>query len=828
MTPATKPDNNLVELAFYPLDVNYEVVDNRAVIRLIGLTQDKRRVAIFDKNFAPYFRATIKPDTNIENLTAKLKNLEIRDNERIVKIQGIQIKSMKFLRKNVQVAKITVQEPRDIPTIRNVVKKFPEIDSTYEFDIKFYRRYLIDKNIIPCTLHKVIGKIIHKPNLNVDLSVEADKINQISSDLVPELKIIGFDIETLCEGAFPTPEKDPIIVLSLFGKDIKHVITWKRFEDAPEYITFVDGELELIEEFKKLINQLKPDVLVGYNSDNFDLPFLKERAHKYGIKLDIGVDGSEPDTKNFGKIDGIQHIDIFKFVRNILDLETSKYALNLVAKEILGKGKLSSIDVSKINELWKIGLKEDLAHLVEYNLTDSALAYELCNKLMPTKLQIVKLIGLTLSDISKMTYGRLVEWYLIKNARSANQLIPRRPSYHQISERQKLTFSGALVIEPRPGLYENIHVFDFRSLYPSIIASHNIGPSTIGCDCCKYKGGFSLDERKIWFCSKQKGFIPSLIQNIIERRKRVTEILKKTDIREPAYIELKARRYALKTIANSTYGYLSYPRSRWYSLDCARAITEFGRKYIKEAIKEAKKFGFEVLYADTDSIFFLQGNKTKDDVMHFMKIINSILPKPMELEYQNFYPAGIFLEKKGESAGAKKRYALLDAKGNISFKGLEAVRGDWSLVAKNAQKKVIETILKEKNVDAAAKYITTLIKDVKERKIPLEYFVIQERLTKDLSKYVSQGPHVAAAKLAKQKGQIIKKGFDISYVIGKGSGKISDRVILAEDAKIDDYDPEYYIDNQIIRAVYKIFEIFGYGEEKLKGGQTTLSGFGNG
>ena len=211
--------------------------------------------------------------------------------------------------------------------------------------------------------------------------------------------------------------------------------------------------------------------------------------------------------------------------------------------------------------------------------------------------------------------------------------------------------------------------------------------------------------------------------------------------------------------------------------------------------------------------------------MRFLKIVNSVLPSPMELEYEGIYPSGIFLEKKTQTGGAKKRYALLDEQGNISLKGVEAVRGDWSKLAKDAQRTVIELILTRGMVDIAAKYIQGLIKVVKERGIPLEDFVIEERLTKELSQYVSRGPHVAAAELSKQKGMVVRKGFSVRYIVGNGAGKISDRVILAEDAKLEDYDPDYYIDHQVIRAVYKIFEIFGYTEEKLKGGQTTLSGF---
>ncbi|MBD3263221.1 DUF1744 domain-containing protein, partial [Candidatus Woesearchaeota archaeon] len=720
-------------------------------------------------------------------------------------------------------AKITVSEPSHVLKISSEVEKLPSVDSIKENDIKFYRRYLIDKKIIPCTLCRAAGEII-KTDFDVDLVLKAEKVGAVSSDLISDPKIIGFDIETKCKGGFPNALQDPIIMVSFFGKNFRKVVTWKRFSDAPEYVMFVDGELELIEEFKKTIKKLRPDILVGYNSDSFDIKFIKERANKYDIILDLGVDKSELESKGFNKIKGIVHIDIFKFIRNFLTLRTDFYDLNSVAKELIGEGKYLDIKLNKINELWGVGLKQDLINLVEYNLKDSKLAYNLCVNLLPTQLQLVKLIGLPLADINRMTYGILVEWFLINNAYRFNQIVPRYPKYKQIIERIKYTYSGGFVIKPKPGLYKDICVFDFKSFWPSIIASHNIDPATSNCNCCKFKGGHKVSE-ETWFCSKEKGFIPKLVKDLIDRRYRVKKILSETSASDSAQMELKARQYAIKTITNSIYGYMAYANSRWYNPECSKAITSIGKKYIQDVIKEAEKFGFKILYADTDSIFFLQGEKNKEEVMRFLKIINSILPSPMELELEGFFPAGLFLEKKAEGGGAKKRYALLDETGNISVKGLEAVRGDWSNIAREAQRAVIEIILKKNNVKAAINYVQGLVKTVKEHRVPVSEFVISKRLTKKLSDYSATSPHVAAAKLAENKNIIMRKGSLVNYVVGEGSGKISDRVILAEDAKKEDYDADYYIDNQIIRAVYKIFEIFDYPKEKIKEGQTTLEGF---
>ncbi|MEM4248528.1 MAG: DNA polymerase domain-containing protein, partial [Candidatus Nanoarchaeia archaeon] len=484
-------------------------------------------------------------------------------------------------------------------------------------------------------------------------------------------------------------------------------------------------------------------------------------------------------------------------------------------------GKLFKLNAQKINEIWQIGLDEDLHSLADYNLVDAQLAYELFTKLLPTQLQLVKLIGLPLSDINRMSYGQLVEWFLIRNSKNAGLIVPKKPNSSEIYARQLSTFYGAFVLEPTPGFYRNVAVFDFRSLYPSIIASHNISPEKINCDCCKLHGGHGV-EGEILFCSKTLGFIPSLIKDVIDRRNRINAILEQTNPSDPSFQELKARQYALKTIANSTYGYLGFPGSRWYSLESAKAITALGRKYIQLVIKEAEKFGFKSLYGDTDSLFVLVGDKNNDDIKRFLGIINSVLPKPMELEYRDFYPAAIFLEAKSGGRGAKKRYALLTKNKGLILKGVEAIRGDWSALAKKAQKCAIELILKEGSPEGAATYIRDLISKVKTQKIPVEDLFINVRLTKPISAYAARTPHVAAAEIAEKKGYPVRAGFTVSYIITKGMGKISERVKLAEDANLDDYDSEYYIENQIMRAVCKLFEMFNYPTEKLKGGQTTL------
>ena len=694
-----------------------------------------------------------------------------------------------------------------------------------ELDSKFYKRYLVDKNLTPLGLLEATVKRIDTKISGIDYVFEAEHIKQISTDTIPNLKILAFDIETLSPGPMPNPNSDPVIMAAFYGSDsFRKILSWKKFKDPPNYVTFVDSEQDIIKEFVKTIKQCDPDLLIGYGSDNFDLPFLLTRARKYGINLDLGWTGMlniMEKGRTAAKLKGTQHLDISHFVRNIMDLQTERYRLDSVAKELLGRGKLGGVDPKNISEIWNSGDEDRLRNLAEYNLVDAELALMITERILPTQLQLMKLIGQTLFEINRMTYGQLVEWYCIRNAVQFGQIVPRRPKNWEVFERRKISYEGAFVVEPKPGLYENIHVFDFRSLYATIIASHNIGPDTINCECC------ALDQKakigNVHFCQKEKSFYATLIGDLVERRKRIGEILKTTPQDDTSYQDLLARRHALKYVAASFYGYLGFAGSRWYSVDCASTVTYLGRNYIQTVIKTAEKFGFNVVYGDTDSLFLTSASDK--DTQQFLNIVNAALPKPMELEHRDSFVAGLFLEAKGKTGGAKKRYALLSKSGNVVLKGLEAVRGDWSLLAKNAQRSAIAQILTDKTPDRAAAGIQNLIRDVQSRKVNLKDLVIEVRLTRDLNKYATRGPHVAAGMLAAQKGERVGRGYVVRFIVNEGKGKISDRVVLEADASLDKYDPEYYVENQILRAVFKLFEIFNYNTDKLKAGQATLGGF---
>jgi DNA polymerase I len=272
---------------------------------------------------------------------------------------------------------------------------------------------------------------------------------------------------------------------------------------------------------------------------------------------------------------------------------------------------------------------------------------------------------------------------------------------------------------------------------------------------------------------------------------------------------------------------LGFFGARWYSIECARSITAWGRFYIHKVIDKALKEGFFVLYSDTDSVFLTLDGKSKGDAESFAQSINSELPGLMELEYEGFYPSGIFVSAKIGLYGAKKKYALMSEQGMLKIKGFETVRRNWSFIAKDVQEMVLDIILRENDTKKALEYVKNVISDLRSKKIPMEKVVIHTQLQKDILDYAAKGPHVAVAQRLKNKGRNIGPGTLIKYVVTQGNDIIRNRSKLPEEVKENEYDADYYIHNQVIPSVERIFNVIGYKKEDLleTKEQTKLEGF---
>ncbi len=781
----------------YFIDAGYSVKKGKTYVTLI--VKGKKTVKLYYQ-FDPYFLIEATTDKIDELLKIKVRRKNGQETG-FLRIEEIE-KHAGLVKK--KLLKAYCYEPSDVPIIRVAVPF-----ACYEDNIPFAKRFVFDMGLCPLYVisYERVGRIIKKIK-----SVNAGE---------PKLSTMAFDIETYNPGGAPIEEKDPIVMISYATERNKGVITTKKSINA--FVETVADEKTMIERFSQIIKEQDPDVLIGYNSANFDIPYLEKRMQKTHAKLKFGRYSSQIRKLNKGLINGVRidgrvHMDLFpmaKFFGFIGIIKAQRFTLDAVAEDVLGKKK---VNVKK-EQIWKLWDDDKIDHLSNYSLVDSELTLELGERFLPIEIELSSVAKLPIFETTISTSGQLVENLLMYHATEKNILIPSKPSGGAISERMAAPIQGAFVKLPEPGIYNNVAVLDFRGLYPSIIVSYNIDPGTILSEKDNHEHYTSPSGAN--FAKKEFGLIPFVLDYLIELRMKLKKEIKTLDKSSDAYVRLSARSQSLKILANSFYGYMGYARSRWYSRACAESVTAWGRKHISETIASAEKAGFQVLYADTDSVFLLY--KDKKNVIDFMNSTNKALPEKMELELEGFYPRGVFVSKKGLSgAGAKKKYALLGEDGRIKIRGFELVRRDWSTIAKETQLKVLEAILKDGSKEKAVKIIREVVDSIRSGKVPLEMLSISTQLNKNPSNYEVKSPELGAAKKLRDSGVTVEKGTMITFVIGKKGSTISDKAIPIELAK--DYDDEYYINHQILPAVMKIMKELGYDEHSMKfgGKQQTL------
>jgi len=807
-----------MKIQFYPYDFEYKIKNEKTYVYLYSKLEDGSKICVVHEHQAFFFSEVDDLDPEV------FKSITVESAGRVAKFTFWEKVKKEFLGKEKEYWKLTVNYPRAVPLLSRELQLLGV--QCYEKSIVFIHRYLRDMGITPMTEVKAEGEFVDYKNMRVPVFL-AEQVEQGSKKPLRRWKILAIDIETYATKKEIDPEKNPILMVAVYGVDekgesFKKVITWKNFSHKLDYLENVSDEVELLKRLYQIIFDYQPDILTGYFSDGFDLPYIKTRADKYQVKFDLGLDRSELKVKSragsrgsIAAISGILHIDILTFIKYILgkNLKTDSYSLDSVANELLGHKK-HDVNLDELAHIWD-NEPEKLEDFCEYNLHDAHLTLNLCTKLLPDVIEFTKIIGLPAFDVIRMSFSKLVENYILKRAISFNVLAPNKPLSDEVSRRMDEQIQGAFVYEPTPGLYEDIIVFDFRSLYPTVITAHNIGPESFRCECCE--NSKRVPEREdYWFCQKEKKFMPSVLEQLILRRVDLKKLIGEQKEKGEDTKILEARSYALKVLANSFYGYLGFYAARWYCLECAASTTAYARNYIKETIKKAERKGFQVIYADTDSCFLLLGNQQMDQAMAFMNEINFDLPGYMELEFEGHFKRGLFVGIKGSDKGAKKKYALIDDKGELKITGFETVRRNWSPLAKEVQQKVLRLVLSGQR-DEALNFVKEIAEVLKKGKISLNKLIIKTQITRELSEYSSIGPHVLVAKILERRGERIFPGMVVEYLISKGSGLVRERAKPVSDVKPGGYDVDYYLNKQLLPAVSSIFAVLGYSEEEILG-----------
>ncbi|MBU0894463.1 MAG: DNA-directed DNA polymerase [Nanoarchaeota archaeon] len=819
-----------MKTSFIPIDYDYFDFNGRNYTKIIGRNSEGKRVCIID-SCPVYLWAILKNNLSqkeIGDVIKKISKIKLNIKGRQTKVEKVELHNKKFLEKPVKALKIFATNYKDLHDIADKLG-IKEIEKRRGYDLGFITHYIIEKKINPLQKYEIEGEMLNNSSefggvdmgLDVDLCINLKKAKLLENKKTKFFpKILAYDIETddLKIG------KGEILMVSLVSEKFKKVITWKKSYSKPSYVEYVKDETELIEKFIEYVKKISPDFLVGYFSDGFDLPYLKARAEKHKIKLNLGLDNSQPRFSRginlTGKIKGIVHIDILKFIKTAYAqyMKSETLSLNEVAKEFLGDTK-KPFKIKHSSELEK----KDWNNYYEYNLHDSVLTLNLFQKFWPDIKEFTKIVKEPVFDITRYGLSKIVESYLLHNLEKFNEIPEKRPTSEELSQRRRDgPVEGAFVFEPKPGLYENIAMFDFTSMHTSIIISMNISKSTLLEKPEKNTNSIETKRGKFYF-TKKPGFLPSLLKEIFEQRRKAKSEFKKN----PNPIT-QAGSNAFKVLSASVHGYIGFFGARYYSKEASASILAFVRKFNKDTIKNIEKKGYKVIYGDTDSIAFLINKNKEIEIKSLLQDLNDKLPGIMELELEGFFERGLWVTTRAGITGAKKKYALLSKDKKIKIRGFETVRRDWCNLARKLQDQIIKQILIDGNEKKSLEYLKDIVKKIKQRKIRKEELIIKTQLKKPISEYKATTPHVVAAKKMHEKKIPIGTGTLIKYYVAEANQK---KALVRERVKLPDepgkYDIKYYLERQILPAVENIFQVFKINTKEIIEGkkQMTLGDF---
>ncbi len=779
----------VMDLTFWLLDITYGVVGSTPELRLFGITDDGKRVLVLDRSFRPYFYVIPSGDVNavFNNVKKRLEG----------KVLNVEVVKRRLFGSEIDAIKVTATIPEKVRELRELAAEVPGVEDVLEADIRFSQRYLLDMGVKPSNWVVIDQCEEVKGNYQVDLVCLAKtRPRMIEEHKLPNFKVLAFDIEVYNPRGMPNPDRDPVIIISTMTKEdgVKMFVADDNRNDA-----------KVIREFLDYFKKYDPDIVVGYNNNGFDWPYLVNRSSRVGVRLALSRMGNPPEPSVYGhwSIIGRANVDLYNFIEEINEIKVKSLDRAAEFFGIMKRSERVLIPGHRIHEYWDDRNKREL--LLKYARDDVVSTYGLAEKLLPFAIQLSSISGLPLDQVGAASVGARVEWMIFYEAVKRGELAPNR------EERPYETYKGAVVLEPRPGLHEDIAVIDFSSMYPSIMMKYNVSPDTLVLGDCK--DCYVAPEVNYRFKKSPEGLYPGLLRVLVESRRRVRDLMKKYPENSPEWVLLNERQRALKVMANAMYGYCGWLGARWYRREVAEAVTAWGRNLLKTVIEKARSLGLPIIYGDTDSLFV---KNISDKVDALINYINNELG--FEVKVDKVYRRVLFTE-------AKKRYVGLTVDGEVDIVGFEAVRGDWAEIAKDVQENVAEIVLTTGDVSKAVSYVKSVIDKVKAYQFDIDDVIIWKTLDKSLNEYKVLTPHVAAAKQLVEAGYKVGKGDMIGYVVVKGGGaKLAYKVkpyILVKD--IREIDTDYYVEKQIVPAAMRILEVLGIKESQLMEGKAGKS-----
>jgi DNA polymerase I len=772
--------------SFFLLDLNEDRSEGQPAIRLWAIDEEGRRVLIQATQIRPYFYYLPDEKDSLDLVRDQL----LKAREQFPKITGIETETKRLLGHTRRVLKITCSDSQALISSARKVRKDLGTGHTFEEDLRLSVRYVTDTDLKPCAWHECNVEPTDAGRANVDRAFAAKSIpTSIKDDKMPAFRILAFTILAVGEKGSARPERDPVRAIGVATSQARFDVLVAKGEDDSQVLT----------DFVNLVSKFDPDIVVGFESNSIAWPYLMERSKFRKIKLNVGRDESEPHTSLYGHVSlaGRANVDVFEVAGGMQEVKVK--TLENVAEflQIPSAGKIKTIEESERYQLWKD--ESGRERLVQNAKTNAQALLELAEVTINYPIQLSALTRLPLDQVMAAAVGFRVDSYLIKQAHMIGELIPTR------IEQPFYTYRGALVLEPKTGLHDNIVVLDFSSMYPNLMEKYNLSPDTLvrPGEIVSEDSVFMIPEVKHRFRKKPDGFYRIVLSTLIQQREVIKKEMEGLEEKSTRYRVLRERERAVKIVTNACYGYAGWAGARWYAKEVAESATALGREVIHKTIEEAESLGLNVIYGDTDSIF------VRDDPEK-VRQLQAWAEREfgLDIRREREFTRILFTE-------AMKRYAGLLRKGSLDIVGLEVVRGDWSDIARQVQEQVLTRILRDQSTEKAIDDVQTTIRRLRNGEVPLADLTIRKTLTKPIEDYAVRTPHVEVAKLLVKQGWDLAVGDKVAYVVTKGSGKLFQKAKPSSQAKPEDVDIDYYLDNQIKPAAMRILERFGVTGKQL-------------
>jgi DNA polymerase-2 len=716
--------------------------------------------------------------------------------------------------------RVSAPTPSDVPPLRDRLHK-NGID-TFEADVRFASRYLIERGIKGgCEIAGDATAGFAPPGGSATLNGRKDRAagtgaiawifdNPVlrPADVELEPRVLSFDIET-------DPKAERLLAISLYAPGVDEVlIVDERDRPLPERATRCATEAVALDELCARVAALDPDVITGWNIVDFDLTVLQRIAarvrHPFALGRDSGALRLRKAEGYFGSgqasIPGRLVLDGIDLLRGAF-VRMDDYSLDAVAREVLGEGKAVAGDARDRVEEIQHNFEHDVAAFALYARTDARLAYQIVERLNLVPLAFARsaLTGMT-PDRVAASIASFEFLYLSELERV--QVVA--PTVRSDDSRVHAAQQGGHVLEPSAGLHANVWVFDFKSLYPSLIRTFNIDP--LGY-VEQPAADADLIRTPAAAFRREPAILPRMLDELFPRREAAKR--RGDDVASQA----------IKILMNSFYGVLGTPACRFFNPALANSITGMGKEMLLWSKRWFEAAGFEVLYGDTDSLFVRSGMSRGDGAIaeaeSLAKRLNSDLERyvaehwnvrsRLELEFEKLY-ARLFLPRARHSArGASKRYAGLvherggnatDAAPDVEFVGMEVVRRDWTALAKHVQRELYARLFTDRPVDA---FLADVVRQVRSGAVDAD-LVYRKNLRKDAGDYTaSTPPHVAAARKSIQ-----APGRLISYVMTTDGPEPLDN-------RRHPLDREHYVAKQVRPVAEPVLETLGLDFERVIG-----------